>query len=422
MDSVSPIKNALFQLLYSVIETGVCRIITSKSPKLLGALKTAYIENIPEYHQLVFLSGKIQNLEDLTNALVKSGVNQFSTIENHVQFIEQAKLYLIANKGEGITTIWALENTDLVSNEMHQLLAQLLLWRSFGSSLLAIELWGHSLLLNSYNSGEISQYYQSKIYPISLNENLNLKPNLKRTSINFKLAITLVIGLFLGYQIEPLLERLPNISEQQSIKLVSKINNLELTSAVAKPAFDHISDKNSQPEIIKPSNILSLNDNPVLEENEPKVATILTSSSYERINKEIKDKEINNEQVVEHLLEAENSHWYFNLLPSKWLSEYNIDLNHQIQTENNQYYIQYGVYRNKSSIIRFIKQNSLLSDYYHLCFSSDLQMVAMMTGAYQGYSQSVKSLNRIIKQGVEGTIVNPNYLKTWQCSNQYVKN
>ena len=258
MNSVPPIREGLFQLLYSVIETGVCRVITSKSRQSLESLKTTYVENIPEYHQLVFLSGRIQNLEDLTNALVKSGVKQFSAIENHQQFIENAKLYLIANKGKGLTTIWALESADLVSSDMHQLLAQLLSWQCFGRSLLAVELWGHSLLVNSYNSGEISKYYRCKIYPISLNENLNL--NLKNTAIKVKLAITLVIGLFLGHQIDPLLARFSNVSnaaEQQSSSLISniKIKKLAPKLAIAKPAFDDAGDKNSTPEILNQSNI-----------------------------------------------------------------------------------------------------------------------------------------------------------------------
>ncbi|MEY8216451.1 MAG: hypothetical protein RPR97_18445 [Colwellia sp.] len=413
MNSASLIKKGLFQLLYSVIETGVCRIITSKSPNILVTLKRAYVENIPEYHQVIFLSGKIENLEDLTNALVKSGENQFSTVENHEEFIEQAKLYLIANKGKGITTIWALENADLVSSDMHQLLAQLLLWQCFGRSLLAIELWGHSLLLSSYNSGEISQYYQSKIYPISLNENLKLKS----TSIHFKLAITLVVGLFLGHQIKPLLEKFSNsydTSEQQSINLISniKINKREPKSAVVKPAFDGVANKNSQPEILNQSNVLVLNDNAVFEKNAQIVPIALTSST-DKIN----NKEMHNEQIVEHILQPKDPHWYFNLLPSKWLNEYNINLTHQLQTKNNQYYIQYGVYRHKKSIINFITRNSLLSDYYHLCYSSDWQMVALMTGAYQGYRQAFKNLSKIKEQGFDGTIVNSDYLNTWQCSN-----
>ncbi len=413
MDSVSPIRKALFQLLYSVIETGVCRIITSKSPEFLETLKRTYIENIPEYHQLVFLSGKIQNLGDLTNALVKSGVNQFSTIENQEQFIKHAKLYLIANKGKGVTTIWALENADLVSSEMHQLLAQLLSKQNFGNSALAIELWGHTLLANSYNSGEMSKHYQCKIYPISLNENLIIKSTL----INFKLVITLVIGLFLGHQIEPLLESFANkynTAELQSISLITniKINKLEPTSVVAQSTFDDVGDNSSQPEMLNQSNVLALSDNAVFEENGQSVPLALTTSPDETNN-----KETDNVQLVEHILEPESPHWYFELLPSKWLSEYNINLNHQLQTNNNQYYIQYGVYRHKSSIIKFTKQNPLLSDYYHLCYSSDWQKVALMTGAYQGYRQAFNRLIKMKEQGIDGTIVNSSYLDTWQCSN-----
>jgi len=413
MDSVSPIRKALFQLLYSVIETGVCRIITSKSPAFLETLKRTYIENIPEDHQLVFLSGKIQNLEDLTNALVKSGVNQFSTIENQEQFIQQAKLYLIANKGKGVTTIWAFENADLVSSEMHQLLAKLLSKQSFGNSTLAIELWGHTLLANSYKSGEMSKHYQCKIYPISLNENLNIKS----TSIKFKLVITLFIGLFLGHQIDPLLAAFLNIyntTEQQSISLISnvKINKLEIKSALAKPALEDVDDNHSQPDMIVKSNILAPSDNEVFEENGKNLPIALTNSPDET-----KSNETDNMHVVEHILEPENQHWYFNLLPSKWLSEYNINLNHQLQTNNNQYYIQYGVYRHKSSIIKFTKQNPLLSDYYHLCFSSDWQKVALMTGVYQGYRQAFNRLIKMKEQGIDGTIVNSSYLDTWQCSN-----
>ena len=132
---------------------------------------------------------------------------------------------------------------------------------------------------------------------------------------------------------------------------------------------------------------------------------------------EIQNNETDNVQVVEHISDPENLHWYFTLLPSTWLSEYNINLDHQLQTKNNQYYIQYGVYRHKSSIIKFTTRNPLLSDYYHLCYSSDWQKVALMTGAYQGYRQAFNQLIKIKEQGGDGTIVNSSYLNTWQCSN-----
>ncbi|MEI6896578.1 MAG: hypothetical protein V5786_03640 [Psychromonas sp.] len=418
MHSVSPIREGLFQLLYSVIETGVCRVVTSNSPKSLAALKRIYIENIPKYHQCVFLSGKIQNLEDLTHALEKSGIKQFSTIENNEQFIAQAKQYLIANKGKGVTTIWALENADLVSNDMHQLLAQLLLCQSFGSSLLAIELWGHSLLANAYNSGEISKYYQCKIYPISLNEKLNLKNN----SINIKLVITLVIGLFLGHNIAPLLENLSavlalndNSTEPQLISSVShvKVNKLAPELGVAKPVFDNAADKNSSLVILEQSTDLMHSEHAVFAEVEQSTPIALTNRPEETMN-----NETHNVPVAEPIVEPENTHWYFTLLARQWLSEYNINLTHQLQTKDNQYYIQYGVYQHKSSIIRFIKQKPLLSDYYHLCYSSDWQKVALMTGAYQGYRQAFNQLVKVKEQGGSGTIVDASYLKSWQCSNE----
>jgi hypothetical protein len=132
----------------------------------------------------------------------------------------------------------------------------------------------------------------------------------------------------------------------------------------------------------------------------------------------VKNNNMHNLIVVEHILAPEKPHGYFKLLPSEWLSEYNINLNHQLQTENNQVYIQYGVYRHKRSIIRFAKENKSLSDYYHLCYSSDWQMVALMTGAYQDYRQAFKSLIKIKEQGFDGIIVNSSYLNAWQCSNQ----
>jgi len=285
--------------------------------------------------------------------------------------------------------------------------------QSFGNSTLAIELWGHTLLANSYKSGEMSKHYQCKIYPISLNENLNIKS----TSIKFKLVITLVIGLFLGHQIDPLLESFVNkynTAELQSISLTSdiKIKKLEPNSAVAQPTLDDVGDNSSHPEILNQSKVLTLSDNAVFEENGQSVPLALTTSPDETNN-----KETDNVQLVEHIFEPESPHWYFELLPSKWLSEYNINLDHQLQTKNNQYYIQYGVYRHKISIIKFTKQNPLLSDYYYLCYSSDWQKVALMTGVYQGYRQAFNRLIKIKEQGGDGTIVNSSYLNTWQCSN-----
>ncbi|TWX73995.1 hypothetical protein [Colwellia sp. C1TZA3] len=427
MNNVSPIRKGLFQLLYSVIEIGVCRVITSKSSKLLASLKKTYIENIPEHHQVVFLPGKIEHLDDLTCVLVTAGIAQFSSIENNEQFLENAKQYLIENKDKEVITIWAFENADLISSDIHYLLGQLLAWQRYGSSLLTIELWGHTLLEKSYSSGEISQYYQSKIYPINLDENLNLKSKIALfnfKSINFKLFIALIGGLLLGPQIKPLLENFSNIynsSAQPTVNLVSNIEIDKLTpkAIVAEPAFDDVDDNNSQKEILKQSNFLTLNEGIEFKENRQNLAITLASNTDETNNiSEKNNDKMHNKQVVEHIVKADPPHWYFKLSPSDWLSEYNINLNHQLQTENNQIYIQYGVYRHKRSVIRFATENKLLSDYYHLCYSSDWQMVALMTGAYQGYRQAFKDLIKIKEQGFDGVIVNSSYLNAWQCSNQ----
>jgi hypothetical protein len=432
MNSVSPIRKGLFQLLYSVIETGVCRVITSKSEKLLASLKKTYIENIPEYHQVVFLPGKIEHLDDLTRVLVTAGIDQFSSIENNEQFLENAKQYLIENKDKEVITIWAFENADLISSDIHHLLGQLLSWQRYGSSLLTIELWGHTLLEKLYISGYISKSYQSKIYPINLDENLTLKSKIALfnfKAINFKLFIALIAGLLLGPQVAPMLEKFSNIynsSTQPTVNLVSNISTekLVLKAITVKPAFDDVNEHNKQAEVTRQSNAPALNDSAEFTENGKNIAIILASNTDEKNNIDATDSKaeidnnMHNVKVVEHILAPEKLHWYFNLLPSEWLSEYNINLTHQLQTENNQFYIQYGVYRHKRSAMRFTKENKSLSDYYHLCYSSDWQMVALMTGAYPDYRQAFKSLIKIKEQGIDGVIVNSSYLKTWQCSNQ----
>ncbi|MBA6292360.1 hypothetical protein H4J58_08680 [Colwellia sp. MB3u-70] len=425
MNSVSPIRKGLFQLLYSVIETGVCRVITSKSEKLLASLKKTYIENIPEHHQVVFLPGKIEHLDDLTRVLITAGIDQFSSIENNQQFLENAKQYLIENKDKEVITIWAFENADLIASDIHHLLGQLLAWQRYGSSLLTIELWGHTLLEKSYSSGEISQYYQSKIYPINLDEKLTLKSKIALfnfKSINFKLFIALIGGLLLGPQVAPLLEKFSNIynsATQPTNNLVSNINTEKLApkAITAKPAFDDVNENNKQTEVTRQANVLTLNDSVELKENRQNLAITLASNTDEKNNTD-ETNNMHNIKVVEHILAPEKPHWYFKLLPSEWLSEYNINLNHQLQTGNNQVYIQYGVYRYKHSVTRFAKANKSLSDYYHLCYSSDWQMVALMTGAYQDYDQAFKSLIKIKEQGFDGIIVNSSYLNAWQCSNQ----
>jgi hypothetical protein len=444
MNSVSPIRKGLFQLLYSVIETGVCRVITSKSDKLLASLKNTYVENIPEHHQVVFIPGKIEHLDDLTRVLVTAGIEQFSLIENNEQFLENAKQYLIENKDKQVITIWAFENADLISSDIHYLLGQLLAWQRYGSSLLTIELWGHTLLEKLYSSGEISQYYQSKIYPINLDENPTLKSKIALfnfKSINFKLFIALIGGLLLGPQVAPLLEKFSNIynsSSQPTKNLDSNINTEKLAPKVilAKPAFDDVNENNKQTEVTRQANVLALNDSVELKESAQNLVIKLANNTDETNNTNATDStdetnnidatdstdennhNMHNIEVVEHILAPEKPHWYFKLLPSEWLSEYNINLNHQLQTEKNQVYIQYGVYRHKLSIMRFVKENKSLSDYYYLCYSSDWQMVALMTGPYQDYDQASKSLIKIKAQGFDGIIANSSYLNAWQCSNQ----
>jgi hypothetical protein len=297
---------------------------------------------------------------------------------------------------------------------------------------LAIELWGHTLLEKSYSSGGISQYYQSKIYPINLDENLPLKSKialLNFKAINLKLFIALIAGLILGPQVAPLLEKLSSIyngSTQPTINLVSNINTEKLApkAIAAKPAFDNVDENNNQTEVTRPLNDLAINDSAKFKENGQNL-TITLASNTDEINNidatdstDEKNNNMHNIKVVKHILAPEKPHWYFKLLPSEWLSEYNINLNHQLQTENNHVYIQYGVYKHKRSIINTAKKNKLLSNNYHLCYSSDWQMVALMTGAYQDYRQASKILIKIKEQGLDGIIVNSSYLNTWRCSNQ----
>ena len=59
------IDKAVSKILYSVIEKGVCRIVTCQQPQKLIQVKSVYIKNLPIDHTLLWLPGNIDSIEKL---------------------------------------------------------------------------------------------------------------------------------------------------------------------------------------------------------------------------------------------------------------------------------------------------------------------------------------------------------------------
>ena len=142
MTTKSQIDKALTAVLYSVIEKGVCRIVTCQQPKLLDQLKSVYAKNLPDDHSILWLPGKIESIEQLSWTLSEAGVPDIKSGCDRYELIEQIRAYLIFCQQQHRLEIWVFEDAELLSSEIYQLLGELVNAKYSTKGLLSFELWG----------------------------------------------------------------------------------------------------------------------------------------------------------------------------------------------------------------------------------------------------------------------------------------
>ncbi|MEM0912884.1 MAG: hypothetical protein AAGJ37_18055, partial [Pseudomonadota bacterium] len=197
MTESKPIQQALSQLLYSVVEKGICRIVTSQQPSTLPELQRAYTESLPAHHNVIWLSGKLDSIESLIGALIEAGVNELLQGFTMESYIELCQEYLIRQHDAGIIEVWAITDVDHLSPDIHALLSTLVEFNYINTPLLSIELWGDAQLDVFYQSGAVQEVYSCPLYPIRLGQKILINKTEKKR-FYAAVAASLIIGAFAG--------------------------------------------------------------------------------------------------------------------------------------------------------------------------------------------------------------------------------
>jgi hypothetical protein len=199
MKTVAQVDKSLSEIMYSVIEKGVCRIVTSQKGKLLDELKAAYPPNLPENHRLVWLPGNIQSIEQLSRELIAAGVPDIQPEVDADALVVQIQAHLTRCHRQHTLEIWIFEDAELLAEEIFQLLGNLIGIKHLNQSLFSLELWGNAQLDVLYHSGDLATCCGAQHYYIPVGEHIltNAQPA-KTTRLLLPGVLLLVLGIGLG--------------------------------------------------------------------------------------------------------------------------------------------------------------------------------------------------------------------------------
>jgi hypothetical protein len=199
MKALAQVDKALSEIMYSVIEKGVCRIVTSQKSKLLDELKAAYPANLPQNHRLVWLPGNIQSIEQLSQVLIAAGVPGIQPEFDADALAVQIQAHLTRCHRQHKLEIWIFEDAELLAEEIFQLLGNLISTKNLNKALFSLELWGNAQLDVLYHSGDLTTCCGAQHYYIPVGEQIltNTKPA-KTTRLLIPGALLLILGIGLG--------------------------------------------------------------------------------------------------------------------------------------------------------------------------------------------------------------------------------
>ena len=397
------VDKAISKILYSVIETGVCRIVTCQQPKMLSQVKSIYKKNLPLRHSLLWLPGNIDSIEQLALTLSEAGVPGIKPCFKRNELVQQIKAYLILCQQQGRLEIWIFENAELLTSEIYQLLGELVNSDYSSKTLFSFELWGGAQLDVNYHSGQLQAccYAQHYYIPVGKQILLAVKPKLPHRAVTLGLVVFL-LGILLdnGY----LYRSEINITDNTADLIAHDING-----SFFEPTFEAIVDTTAKqtPEPITFDRAESTLE-PFTETIQEQILKFTNKNTLTIAESGLKEM-LNTDTV-------NSKHWFYSLPYSQLRDKYKIDLHDNIDRNNELYYLQLGVYKQQESLYKFFNLNVLSTQTYYFCYLEKNKTVALLIGSYLSIRQAYNAHDRLLGKGLISSVVTVNKYNQWQCS------
>ena len=445
MKAVAQVDKSLSEIMYSVIEKGICRIVTSQKGKLLDKLKAAYPPNLPENHRLVWLPGNIQSIEQLSRELIAAGVPDIQPEVDADALVVQVQAHLIRCHRQHTLEIWIFEDAELLAEEIFQLLGNLIGIKHLNQSLFSLELWGNAQLDVLYHSGDLATCYGAQHYYIPVGEHIltNAQP-VKTTRLLLPAVLLIVLGIGLGSAVNVWVTNGGHSFSQKKSPASELVNDLKADKAAGPtPTGTYKPIDRSQTEVTadSPTNLVvhstpgvNSDDTADLIVNQGHVQTAdnTTAAITEHTSEVTREDNVGfiaeHTQVikvkdpVEQLTEQSalpdfKQHWFFSLDFSQWREKYKIELADDIDRQEGEFFLQLGLYRRQQSLRDFFVAEVLPAKTYYFCYQQKNNLMALITGSYKSMRQAYNAHNKLQAQCFSSFVISVNQLNDWQCSN-----
>ena len=416
------INEAVSKILYSVIEAGVCRIVTCQQPKLLSQVKSVYKKNLPLDHSLFWLPSNIDSIEQLSLILSEMGVPDISSCSERHELVQQIRDYLVLCQQQGRLEIWIFEGAEFLSSEIYELLGELVNSEYSDKALFSFELWGGAQLDANYHSGQLQACCCAQHYYIPVGQQIlqAAKPKLPHRTVTACLII-FALGVLLGNGYF----YMSNINIFDTVNLVAD----DIAGSVVKPLDEKIIEQT--PELMTNDMTRST--------LEPVVETMLVQTP-EPINDDIAGAAIESVDAIMHeqtpklsiestptitkskrklTLNADvtnSKHWFYSLSYPQWREKHQIIIHDDIDRQNGLYYLQLGIYRRQESLSKFFNKHVVPAQTYYFCYLEKDNVMALMTGTYTSTIEAYRAHKQLLTQGLEASVVAVTKYNQWQCS------
>jgi hypothetical protein len=404
------INKAVSKILYSVIETGVCRIVTCQQPKLLSQVKSVYKKNLPLDHSLFWLPSNIDSIEQLSLILSEMGVPDISSCSERHELVQQIRDYLVLCQQQGRLEIWIFEGAEFLSSEIYELLGELVNSEYSDKALFSFELWGGAQLDANYHSGQLQACCCAQHYYIPVGQQIlqAAKPKLPQRTVTACLII-FALGVLLGNGYF----YMSNINIFDTVNLVAD----DIAGSVVKPLDEKIIEQTPEPviETMLVQTPEPINDDiagaaiesvdAIMHEQTPKLSIESTPTIAKSKHKLTLNADVTN-----------SKHWFYSLSYPQWREKHQIIIHDDIDRQNGLYYLQLGIYRRQESLSKFFNKHVVPAQTYYFCYLEKDNVMALMTGTYTSTIEAYRAHKQLLTQGLESSVVAVTKYNQWQCS------
>jgi hypothetical protein len=404
------INEAVSKILYSVIEAGVCRIVTCQQPKLLSQVKSVYKKNLPLDHSLFWLPSNIDSIEQLSLILSEMGVPDISSCSERHELVQQIRDYLVLCQQQGRLEIWIFEGAEFLSSEIYELLGELVNSEYSDKALFSFELWGGAQLDANYHSGQLQACCCAQHYYIPVGQQIlqAAKPKLPHRTVTACLII-FALGVLLGNGYF----YMSNINIFDTVNLVAD----DIAGSVVKPLDEKIIEQTPEPviETMLVQTPEPINDDiagaaiesvdAIMHEQTPKLSIESTPTITKSKHKLTLNADVTN-----------SKHWFYSLSYPQWREKHQIIIHDDIDRQNGLYYLQLGIYRRQESLSKFFNKHVVPAQTYYFCYLEKDNVMALMTGTYTSTIEAYRAHKQLLTQGLESSVVAVTKYNQWQCS------